>query len=117
MLGLLADPDMTRERLIASFLEPPLHNTSYARGFGTLYTAAYFPTEGRAEYHWPGFAWRQSFARLHRDDARRDVRRGAPGGVALLGSVAPRHNRRPERRRSVATGSDWCVDGARSGTG
>jgi predicted choloylglycine hydrolase len=64
VLELLEDPAAAdTERLIAAFLEPPLHSTSHAQGFGTIYTAAYFPTEGRAEYRWPGAPpWRQSFA-------------------------------------------------------
>jgi predicted choloylglycine hydrolase len=61
VLALLDDPAMTRERFIASFLVPPLRSTSYARGFGTLYTAAYDASAGRAEYRWPGATWRQSF--------------------------------------------------------
>jgi predicted choloylglycine hydrolase len=68
VLGLLDDPEMTRERFVASFLAEPLHNTSYARGFGTLYTAAYHPAEGRAEYRWPGFTWRQSFDRFEESE-------------------------------------------------
>jgi predicted choloylglycine hydrolase len=63
--ALLADPDMTRERFIAAFLEPPLHNTDYVQGFGTIYTAAYYPVEGRVEYRWPGGSvWKQSFDRF-----------------------------------------------------
>jgi hypothetical protein len=62
--ALLDDPAMTCARFVAAFLEPPLHNADHARGFGTLYTAAYFPAEGRAEYRWPGFSWPQSFARF-----------------------------------------------------
>jgi predicted choloylglycine hydrolase len=64
VLSLLDDAGMTRERFIESFLEPPLHNTAYAQGFGTLYTAAYFPEEGRVEYRWPGVVWEQSFDRF-----------------------------------------------------
>jgi predicted choloylglycine hydrolase len=62
VLGLLDDPRLTSDQFIAAFLQEPLHNTDYMRGFGTIYTAAYFPGEGRAEYRWPGFAWPQSFA-------------------------------------------------------
>jgi predicted choloylglycine hydrolase len=58
---LLGDPDLDRERFIAAFLEPPLRSTEYASGFGTIYTAAYFPTELRVEYRWPGVVWEQSF--------------------------------------------------------
>ena len=62
VLALLADPGMTRERFVSAFLDEPLRNTAYAQGFGTLYTAAYYPDELRAEYRWPGCTWRHSLA-------------------------------------------------------
>jgi predicted choloylglycine hydrolase len=68
VLGLLDDPELSREEFIAAFLEPPLHNTGYVHGFGTIYTAAYFPTEGRVEYRWPGFEWAQSFERFEESE-------------------------------------------------
>ena len=61
VLELLDAPKMTRERLVEAFLEPPLYSTAFSTGFGTIYTAAYYPAEGRAEYRWPGFTWSQSF--------------------------------------------------------
>jgi predicted choloylglycine hydrolase len=64
VLELLDDPEMTLERFVESFLDPPLHNTGYAQGFGTIYTAAYFAAEGRVEYRWPGVLWEQSFERF-----------------------------------------------------
>jgi predicted choloylglycine hydrolase len=64
VLDLLADPAMDRERFAAAFLEPPLHSTEHAKGFGTIYTAVYEPAAGRAEYRWPGTAWEQSFERF-----------------------------------------------------
>ena len=64
VLSLLDDDGMTLERFVESFLEPPLHNTGYAQGFGTIYTAAYFPAEGRVEYRWPDVVWEQSFDRF-----------------------------------------------------
>ena len=57
----LDHPDMTRERLVQAFLEPPVFSHAFSRGFGTIYTAAYYPAEDRAEYRWPGFTWSQSF--------------------------------------------------------
>jgi predicted choloylglycine hydrolase len=45
------------ERFIGAFLKPPLYSTAYARGFGTLYTAVYWPKRGVAEYRWPGETW------------------------------------------------------------
>jgi predicted choloylglycine hydrolase len=43
------------------FLRPPLFNTQFARGFGTLYTAAYYPCRGECHYLWPDNEWRFSF--------------------------------------------------------
>ncbi|MGO9972791.1 MAG: C45 family autoproteolytic acyltransferase/hydolase [Solirubrobacteraceae bacterium] len=65
--ALLEDPSVTRERFVAAFLAPPLRNTEYAKGFGTIYTAAYHPAEGGVDYLWPDAAWRQSFDRFHED--------------------------------------------------
>jgi predicted choloylglycine hydrolase len=50
-----------RDEVVAAMLQPPLFRTDYASMFGTLYTAAYQPADGVAEYHWPGQSWRQSF--------------------------------------------------------
>ena len=47
---------------VSAFLGPPLHNSAYSRGFGTLYTAAYRVEGGRVTYLWPGAQWEQSFA-------------------------------------------------------
>jgi predicted choloylglycine hydrolase len=46
---------------ISAFLQPPLHNTAYAEGFGTMYTAAYRPKDGVVDYVWPGSTWRRGF--------------------------------------------------------
>jgi predicted choloylglycine hydrolase len=51
------DPDTA----ISAFLKPPLYNTAYAEGFGTMYTAAYRPNEGVVDYIWPGSTWRRGF--------------------------------------------------------
>ena len=62
LLDRVVDREIDRDAFVDGFLEPPLHSTGYAHGFGTVYTAAYFPAERRAEYRWPGFIWHQSFA-------------------------------------------------------
>ena len=72
VLDLLADAGMTRERFAAAFLEPPLRSTQYAAGFGTLYTAAYHPAEGRAVFSWPGSSWELSLAEFR--EGRRTAR-------------------------------------------
>jgi predicted choloylglycine hydrolase len=49
------------ETLVRAFGRPPLYNTAYAAGFGTIYTAAYRPDLGVVEYVWPGTTWRRGF--------------------------------------------------------
>jgi predicted choloylglycine hydrolase len=39
--------------IIAKFLEPPLYNTSFHKGFGTLYTIAYDLQMKEAKLIWP----------------------------------------------------------------
>ncbi len=58
---LLEDPELTNERFTRAFLQLPLHSTAFEREMGTIYTAAYWPTEGRVEYLWPDHTWHQSF--------------------------------------------------------
>jgi predicted choloylglycine hydrolase len=47
--------------VIGGMLEPPMRSTDYEGGFGTLYTAVYWPGAGAVEFHWPGTTWRHSF--------------------------------------------------------
>ena len=79
VLELLAEPTMTRERFVRAFLDPPLRNTEYAQGFGTTYTAAYYPGEARAEYRWPGSTWHQSFDRFQETNHQQTF---VPGSTA-----------------------------------
>jgi predicted choloylglycine hydrolase len=64
VLELLRRPKMTADRLVEAFLEPPLYRTGFTTGVGTLYTAAYRPGAGSAEYRWPGHSSAQSFDRF-----------------------------------------------------
>jgi predicted choloylglycine hydrolase len=64
LLTLLDDPQLSAAQFIESFLAPPVHSTGHSTGMGTLYTAAYFPGEGRVEYRWPDHTWPQSFERF-----------------------------------------------------
>ena len=61
ILRLLERDETTADGFVSAFLRPPLYRRDYARGMGTLYTAAYRGVEGRADYFWPGLEWRQSF--------------------------------------------------------
>lgn len=61
VLGLLDDAETTPESFVEAFLKPPLYKGDNSGGFATLYTAAYFPADGRVEYRWPDFTLEQSF--------------------------------------------------------
>ena len=65
LLELLRMSRMSSDRLVQAFLEEPLYRAAFASGLGTLYTAAYFPATGRAEYRWPDDVMIQPF-----DDAK-----------------------------------------------
>ena len=62
LMEMLEDSAMRSEALIGAFLQPPIYSNAFARGLGTLYSAAYSPSEGRADFFWPGVTWSQSFA-------------------------------------------------------
>ncbi len=51
----------TETRFIGAFLRPPLYSTAFSEGFGTLYTAAYRPRNGKVSFSWPGSSWDHSF--------------------------------------------------------
>ena len=57
--ALEARPDT--ESLTTRFLSPPLHNTKYEEGFGTVYTAVYRPADCVVEYVWPDSRWERTF--------------------------------------------------------
>ena len=41
--------DEPANRFIGAFQRPPLYSTAFGRGFGTVYTAVYWPRRGTAE--------------------------------------------------------------------
>jgi predicted choloylglycine hydrolase len=61
IVELLQDAETTVEAFEDAFLCAPLFSTAYANGFGTLYTAAYRPTEGWLDLRWPTSSWRLGF--------------------------------------------------------
>ena len=60
-----------------AFSHRPLYNTDYHNGFGTLYTAVYYPDRGEIEWRWPDAVWSQSFERFR--EASQTVRYSAFG--------------------------------------
>jgi predicted choloylglycine hydrolase len=64
VIGLLDDPSVDAQAFTESFLRAPLFSTSYANGFGTLYTAAYRPAQGTMRLLWPTHVWDLGFGRF-----------------------------------------------------
>ena len=48
------------EAMLSVFLQPPVYQTSYGRGYGTLYTAMYRPQDASVDLIWPSARWPQS---------------------------------------------------------
>jgi predicted choloylglycine hydrolase len=57
----LKSKDVKAEELAKAFLHPPLYNTKFREGFGTLYTAVYHPEKLRMQLLWPNVKMVQSF--------------------------------------------------------
>jgi predicted choloylglycine hydrolase len=98
---LLARPGLEPAVLIEAFLAPPLFNTEYGRGFGTLYTASYRPLDGSMTMHWRDQTpWQQSFR------AFSPGRRSVWYSTAAAAASNKAEVRRPWR--------DWLVEGLSS---
>lgn len=54
----------TEAQFIGRFLEPPTYSRQHTRGFGTLYTAVYWPRTRRAAFLWPGHRLDRTLGRL-----------------------------------------------------
>lgn len=52
LFELLRSREVTKEAFVAGFLQPPLFQTQYQQGYGTLYTAIYRPASGHVDYCW-----------------------------------------------------------------
>lgn len=59
---MLSNKTLDPDKVAYAFQEAPLYNTRFAEGFGTLYTAVYYPTEGAVQLRWPNETMFQSFA-------------------------------------------------------
>lgn len=59
--GVIGRQEDTADSFALRFLQPPLYSTQFGRGFGTLYTAAYYPGRNECRYIWPTNEWRFNF--------------------------------------------------------
>ena len=53
LFELLGNRQLSETGFTNAFLQPPLFQTNYHKGYGTLYTAIYRPAAGKVEYRWP----------------------------------------------------------------
>ncbi|XDA98968.1 C45 family peptidase [Sulfitobacter sp. LCG007] len=74
-LAKLITLDEAPDRMRARFLEPPLFQRGYDRGFGTLFTAEYDPAASGMVLAWPGVTWSQSIQDFR--EGRKEIRYGA----------------------------------------
>ncbi|MEM8571946.1 MAG: C45 family peptidase [Pseudomonadota bacterium] len=61
LLNRLAMHPETQARFLNNFLQPPLYSIAFGSGFGTLYTAAYWPERGAMQLLWPQQGWEMTF--------------------------------------------------------
>ena len=47
------------EQMENALMRAPVFQTSFHRGYGTLYSAAYLPESNAVDYMWPSYRWRQ----------------------------------------------------------
>jgi len=59
--NVIADREHTAWAFTREFLQFPLYHNRFARGFGTLYDAAFYPQRGACEYFWPHNQWEFDF--------------------------------------------------------
>jgi predicted choloylglycine hydrolase len=57
----LNSKDIRSEELAKAFLHPPLYNTKFKEGFGTLYTAVYHPEKLSMQLLWPNASLERTF--------------------------------------------------------
>jgi predicted choloylglycine hydrolase len=55
--AITAAQQLSAQQFSHQFLQPPLYNSQFGRGFGTLYSAAFYPRTGTCEYLWPEHSW------------------------------------------------------------
>ena len=61
LTDLVATSAFSAQEFARQYLQPPLYHTQFARGFGTLYDAAYYPQRDSCEFFWPGNTWAFDF--------------------------------------------------------
>lgn len=114
--------------LCDAFLRPPLFQTDYLRGFGTLFTAAYDPISCGVTLHWPSERWRQTLDQfsegrrtiVYEDGAGAAAMRSDPFGAEIVAVLAAMQRWMPEpaaagfehwAKQARHHGPDWVAFG------
>jgi predicted choloylglycine hydrolase len=63
----LKSKNISSGELTKAFLHPPLYNTKFTEGFGTLYTSVYQPEKLRMQLLWPSVSLERSFDHFPED--------------------------------------------------
>lgn len=76
--SLLEDPTLNAAKLQSAFRQSPLFSTNYRQGFGTVYTAAYRPTQNDIR-----ISWRDGTSLVPGDTKAQPIGYGEDGSFAL----------------------------------
>jgi predicted choloylglycine hydrolase len=76
------------EGLITAMLSPPLYQTSYEKGYGTLYSAVYRPQALSVELVWPNYRWMQHLNNVQ--EGSRSILLGEAEALAASAAAADR---------------------------
>ncbi|MEZ5933267.1 MAG: C45 family peptidase [Alphaproteobacteria bacterium] len=115
LVGAEVDP----KALTDAFLKHPLFQTDYARGFGTLFTAAYDPVGRGLTMRWPDRSWTQTLDRFAEGqqhivyDDRIETTSSCPSasGPDLMASLAEVRHYLP--KTAAARFDRWAADARR----
>lgn len=80
----LETPQAPVYKINQAFHSPPLYNTQYSKGFGTLYTALYYPVEKLLEMSWPDGNWFLNFSNFR--EGRRTIQYDKTGATTSITS-------------------------------
>ena len=75
------DKEETYYGLLNKFFKPPLYNTDFLKGFGTLYTSVYKPNDGKVDLLWPHKRISQSFESFREDQWIINLSQGIRGKI------------------------------------
>lgn len=98
LAGLASEGD-PGEAALMRFLDAPLHQSDYANGFGTLFTAAYEPARREMRLVWPGERLHQTLDGFDEGSRSIEYASGAPIAVPSLADLVAAV---PASRRSAA---------------